>query len=60
MGCRSMGAWRRGQATSGGRGGGAAVTHTGVTPLGRPRALTATGGGCEGSMELRKAAGEWL
>lgn len=32
----------------------------GVTPLGRPRALTATGGGCEGSMELRKAAGEWL
>lgn len=27
--------------------------------MGRPRALTATGGGWEGSMELRKAAGEW-
>lgn len=31
-----------------------------MTPLGRPRALTATGGGCEGSRALRKAAGVWL
>lgn len=31
-----------------------------MTPLGRPRALTATGGGCEGSKALRKAAGVWL
>lgn len=29
----------------------------GVTPLGSPKALTATGGGCEGSRALRKAAG---
>lgn len=28
--------------------------------MGRPRALTATGGGCEGSRALRKAAGVWL
>lgn len=35
----------------------AGVTYTGVTPLGSPRALTATGGGCEGSRALRKAAG---
>lgn len=27
--------------------------------MGSPRALTATGGGCEGSRELRKAAGVW-
>lgn len=31
-----------------------------MTPLGRPRALTAMGGGCEGSRALRKAAGVWL
>lgn len=28
--------------------------------MGSPKALTATGGGCEGSRELRKAAGVWL
>lgn len=28
--------------------------------MGSPRALTATGGGCEGSRALRKAAGVWL
>lgn len=28
--------------------------------MGRPRALTATGCGCEGSRALRKAAGVWL
>lgn len=41
------------------RGRRAGVTYTGVTPLGSPRALTATGGGCEGSRALRKAAGVW-
>lgn len=28
--------------------------------MGSPRALTAAGGGCEGSSALRKAAGVWL
>lgn len=35
-------------------------TYGGVTPFGSPSALTGTGGGWDGSMELRKAAGDWL
>lgn len=37
-----------------------ADTYGGVTPFGRPNALTEMGGGWDGSMELRKAAGDWL
>lgn len=36
-----------------------ADTYGGVTPFGRPNALTEMGGGWDGSMELRKAAGDW-
>lgn len=31
-----------------------------MTLFGSPSALTETGSGCDGSMELRKAAGDWL